>query len=252
MCYAAMARADLAECLREYDAFLDAGMFERLFWERVNRPTAGIRFPLAVDRYFLEPRNDAERKVTEAINAYRKIKAPEWEAEVFKQRKRYADAERALKAKPTKKAEADLGISSRKVEQLKGWLDGLKSMDNKPDDVAVHAMNYGPVIVQTEKGRMLTAMRYHCRLAGKPVSIDRQLPGLYNAFGAFLTVSSPQTAPIQGRIGANFFRPFWCAHPCAAQSALRPAKVGPLTDRSQPRSGHSPAADAWWSVNRSR
>jgi putative SOS response-associated peptidase YedK len=28
---------------------------------------------------------------------------------------------------------------------------------------------------------MLTAMRYHCRLAGKPPSIDRQLPGLYNA-----------------------------------------------------------------------
>jgi putative SOS response-associated peptidase YedK len=42
-------------------------------------------------------------------------------------------------------------------------------------------MNYGPVIVQTERGRMLTAMRYHCRLAGKPASIDRQLPGLYNA-----------------------------------------------------------------------
>lgn len=181
MCFAAMARADLAECLREYDAFLDTEMFERLFWERVNRPQSGIRFPLAIDRYFLEPRNDAERKVSEAINAYRKIKAPEWEAEIFKQRKRYADAERALKVKHTKKAEADLGISSRKVDQLKGWLNGLKSMDNKVDDVAVHAMNYGPVIVQTEKGRLLTAMRYHCRLAGKPASIDRQLPGLYNA-----------------------------------------------------------------------
>lgn len=61
----------------------------------------------------------------------------------------------------------------------------MKTFENKPDDVVVHAMNYGPVIVQTDRGRMLTAMRYHCRLAGKLASIDRQLPGLYNAFGAF-------------------------------------------------------------------
>jgi putative SOS response-associated peptidase YedK len=176
-----MARADLAECLREFDALLDVEAFERLFWERVNSPRAGIRFPLAIDRYFMQPRNDAEQKVKLAIEAYRAVKIPEWEQEIFKQRKRYADAERALRTKHTKKAEADLGISSRKVEQLKGWLDGTKTLENKPDDVVVHAMNYGPVIVQSDRGRMLTAMRYHCRLAGKPASIDRQLPGLYNA-----------------------------------------------------------------------
>lgn len=176
-----MARADLAAVLREYDAVLDGDTFERLFWERVNNPRAGIRFPLAIDRYFLKPRNDSEVRVKAAIDAYREIKIPEWEAEIFKQRKRYADAERALKVKHTKKAEADLGISSRKVEQLKGWLDGTKTFENKPDDVVVHAMNYGPVIIQTDQGRKLTAMRYHCRLAGKPASIDRQLPGLYNA-----------------------------------------------------------------------
>ena len=176
-----MVRADLAQCLREYDALLDADMFERLYWERVNSPRAGIRFPLAVDRYFMQPRSEAERKVKLAIDAYRAIKVPQWEQEIFKQKKRYADAERALNTKHTKKAEADLGISSRKIEQLKGWLDGMKTMENKPDDVVVHAMNYGPVIANTDKGRMLTAMRYHCRLAGKPASIDRQLPALYNA-----------------------------------------------------------------------
>jgi hypothetical protein len=42
-------------------------------------------------------------------------------------------------------------------------------------------MNYGPIITDTAEGRMLTAMGYHCRLAGKPATIDRQLPGLYNA-----------------------------------------------------------------------
>jgi putative SOS response-associated peptidase YedK len=201
MCYAALARADLANCLREYDAFIDADLFERLFWERVNAPRAGIRFPLAIDRYFLTPRTDAERRVKAAIDAYRAVKVPEWEAEIFKQRKRYADAERSLKVKHTKKAEAELGISSRKIEQLKGWLDGTKTLENKPDDVAVHPLTYGPVIVQTDQGRMLTAMRYHCRLAGKPASIDRQLPGLYNARKTSL---QEWWAPVFGRRHALF------------------------------------------------
>lgn len=181
MCYAAMARADLADCLRDFDAVLDTDMFEHLYWERVNSPRAGIRFPLTIDRYFLQPRNEAEARVKRAIDAYRAVKIPEWEQEIFKQRKRFADAERALKVKHTKKAQADLGISSRKIEQLKGWLDGTKTLDNKPDDLIVHAMNYGPVLVQSNGTRKLTAMRYHCRLAGKSASIDRQLPGLYNA-----------------------------------------------------------------------
>lgn len=176
-----MARADLAECLREFDALLDIETFERLFWERVNNPRSQVRFPLAMDRYFLQPRNDAEAKVKQAIDAYRAVKLPLWEQEVFKQRKRYADAERALKVKRTKKAESELGIASRKIEQLKGWIDGTKTFENKPDDLVVHAMNYGPLIIETEQGRRLTAMRYHCRLAGKPATIDRQLPGLYNA-----------------------------------------------------------------------
>lgn len=181
MCYAAMARADLAACLREHDALLDVHEFERLYYQRWNNPRAGIRFPLAIDRYFLTPRNSDEEKVKAAIERYRAIKIPEWEQEIFKQRKRHADAERALKTKQTKKAKADLDISSRKIEQLRGWLDGTKTLDNRADDFFVHPMVYGPVIVQTGKGAMLTAMRYHCRLASKPASLDRQLPGLYNA-----------------------------------------------------------------------
>ena len=176
-----MVRADLNECLREYDAFLDADRFEHLYSARVNNPSAGIRLPMAVDRYFLQSEIKSEGRIRDAIHAYRAIKIPEWEQEIFKQRKRYADAERALKNKPTKKAESDLGISSRKIDQLVRWLDGMKTMDSKASDTVVHAMNYAPVIIQTEKGRMLTPMRYHCRLAGKPSSIDRQLPGLYNA-----------------------------------------------------------------------
>jgi putative SOS response-associated peptidase YedK len=176
-----MTRADLETCLREYDAFLDVDAFELLYWERVNNPSAGIRFPIAIDRYFLQSENKNEGRIRDAIHAYRAIKIPEWEQEIFKQRKRYADAERALQKKYTKKAQSDLGIASRKIEQYLRWLTATKTLENTTGDTAVHAMNYAPVMLQTPKGHMLTAMRYHCRLAGKPSSIDRQLPGLYNA-----------------------------------------------------------------------
>lgn len=201
MCYAAMARADLAECLREYDATLDIETFEQLFWERVNNPRAGIRFPLAIERYFLEPRNADEAKVKAAIEAYRAIKIPQWEQEIFKQRKRYADAERALAIKRTKKIAAELGIAARKIAQLKSWLDGMKTLNNQLDDYFVHPMTYGPVLVQTAERRLLTAMRYHCRLAGKAASIDRQLPGLYNARKTSL---QDWWAPVFGRRHALF------------------------------------------------
>lgn len=36
-------------------------------------------------------------------------------------------------------------------------------------------------LVQTDAGRFVTPMRYHCRLAGKSAFIDVKLPGLYIA-----------------------------------------------------------------------
>jgi putative SOS response-associated peptidase YedK len=180
MCYAHMIRADLKAWLREFGASLDIATLEDLFSKRIDAPR-DVRFPLAMDRFFLQRQNDTELGLRDAIDAYRARRISEWEQEIFKQRKRYADAQRTLQTKPTKKAEADIGIASRKIEQLMGWLGGVKTLENKPDDAVVHAMNYGPIIADTGQGRILTAMRYHCRLAGKPAAIDRQLPGLYNA-----------------------------------------------------------------------
>ena len=42
-------------------------------------------------------------------------------------------------------------------------------------------MNYAPIVIN-DGGRVVVRLaRYHCRQAGKPASIDRQFPGLYNA-----------------------------------------------------------------------
>jgi hypothetical protein len=50
-------------------------------------------------------------------------------------------------------------------------------------------------------------MRYACRPAGKPAFYDKKFPGLYNALGAYLTVSCGYTKPNQRHISANCFRP---------------------------------------------
>jgi hypothetical protein len=111
-----MIRADLKAWLREFGALLDIATFEDLFLKRLDAPR-DFRFPLAVDRFFLQRQDDAELGLRGAIDAYRARRISEWEQDIFKQRKRYADAQRDLKTKPTKKAEADIGIASRKIEQ---------------------------------------------------------------------------------------------------------------------------------------
>jgi putative SOS response-associated peptidase YedK len=42
-------------------------------------------------------------------------------------------------------------------------------------------MYYAPIIIREGKENRLELARYHCRPKGKPASIDRQFPGLYNA-----------------------------------------------------------------------
>lgn len=42
-------------------------------------------------------------------------------------------------------------------------------------------MYYAPIIIREGNENQLVLARYHCRPKGKPASIDRQFPGLYNA-----------------------------------------------------------------------
>ena len=42
-------------------------------------------------------------------------------------------------------------------------------------------MHYAPIVVQDGERRVVRLARYHCRQAGKPASVDRKFPGLYNA-----------------------------------------------------------------------
>jgi len=58
-----------------------------------------------------------------AAYAFNATQATEWEQELFKQRKRLADAERALQTKTTKAATESKRIAGGKVDWLKGRVE---------------------------------------------------------------------------------------------------------------------------------
>jgi hypothetical protein len=55
-----------------------------------------VRVPKAMDLGFLDPQTEEERQVKALIDEFNTQQASEWEQELFKQRKRLADADRAL------------------------------------------------------------------------------------------------------------------------------------------------------------
>jgi hypothetical protein len=110
--------------------------------------------------------------------------------DTFKQKKRLADAQRNLKEKETKRAREDERIATNKIASYIERLTDLKRIESQPDDSRIFPMYFAPVVVTDAGRRVIRPMRYTCRLEGKPAFYDRKFPGTYNAFGAFLTVSS--------------------------------------------------------------
>jgi hypothetical protein len=187
MCFAALVSADLRRLEREFTGSINIAEFERTYWARVTHPKA-FKLPVALDRHFLATQ-PPESSIVAAITQYRKDRVPEWEAELFEQRKRHADAQRKLAKKMTKGAQKDLQVSADKVEQRLKWLSDFRDTQTTDDDTAVYPKHYAPLIVQTDTGRQITPMRYHCRLPGHAPEVDQRLEGNYNAFGALVSVS---------------------------------------------------------------
>src|SRR5207342_1615559 len=102
MCYSAQIQASYMRYLRETGAEMDIDQFVEIFGARVS--DSSIRIPRAVERWFDEPRNEAELKIRKLIDEYRAAEMSKLEREVFAQKKRLADAERTLASKPTKAA----------------------------------------------------------------------------------------------------------------------------------------------------
>ncbi|MBB5456558.1 hypothetical protein HDG33_000178 [Paraburkholderia sp. Cpub6] len=103
MCYSAQIQADYRKFVRTFGALMDIHEFVRLFFERAEG-ISKAKIPKAMEDAFVEPQNEAERGINALINQFTAGQATKLEQDLFKQRKRLADAERSLQTKITKAA----------------------------------------------------------------------------------------------------------------------------------------------------
>ncbi|MET0231431.1 MAG: SOS response-associated peptidase family protein [Rhodanobacteraceae bacterium] len=179
MCYSAQVRAGYRTYVREFGADVSLTQFYRTYWLRSQG--AKIRIPKAMDASFAEPGNDEERRIKALIDAYDAEQATRLEQELFKQRKRLADAERALQTKTTKAALGNRRIATEKVAWCLGKLHDLRRVELNDEDHRIFPGWYAPVVIERGGRRLVVPMRYQCRLAGKPAFYDTRFPGTYNA-----------------------------------------------------------------------
>jgi putative SOS response-associated peptidase YedK len=155
------------------------GRFKAMFHQRLTDDS--IKIGKALEANFYEPRTADEEQIKQYIDEYHRRKTAEWEGELFKQRKRLADAERDLKDKETKKALNDQRIAGSKIAQRLAWLADLKRTELKEEDSRIFPFWYAPVVVMEEGEYVVKPMRYHLRPNGKPAWYDKKYDGLYNA-----------------------------------------------------------------------
>jgi putative SOS response-associated peptidase YedK len=180
MCYSAQIKSAYAKFLREFGATLSMREFAQLQGFRIVEAKR-FNVPKAVDALFDHPASDGEREVKALIDRHRSAQATEWEQELFKQRKRLADAERSLASKPSKAAAESQRIATTKVDWLLGKLADLKRPARVDEDARFFPGWWVPVMIERDGERVVVPMRYQCRPAGKPASYDARFPGTYNA-----------------------------------------------------------------------
>jgi putative SOS response-associated peptidase YedK len=180
MCYSAEIVAEYRLYVRMFGADISLEEFHALYWARLN--DRSIKIPKAIDAWFAEAEGGRHAEIRGLIGQFAQQESTRLEQELFKQRKRIADAERKLQANPDLKGAAeDLRIAPRKVEQVRGWLDDLRRTELTAQDSRIYPGWHAPVIVMENGKRVIKPMRYQCRPAGKPVFYDRKFPGTYNA-----------------------------------------------------------------------
>ena len=179
MCYSAQIKALYLRYLKEFGAYLSIREFVALY--RLREADSRIKIPKALDLYFDHSQDEAGQPVRDLIKAHNARQAAEWEAELFKQRRRLADAERTLQTKATKAATESRRIATDKVQWLLGKLADLRRTVPEERDARIFPGWYAPVMIVENGQRVVKPMRYHCRPAGKPAHYDARYPGTYNA-----------------------------------------------------------------------
>jgi putative SOS response-associated peptidase YedK len=180
MCYSAQIKSDYLKFVRAHGAVLSIGDFFDLFWRRA-REAFGAKVPKSVEALFADPADDEQRKIKALIDESNAAEVTRLEQDLFKQRKRLADAERTLQTKLTKAASESRRIATDKIEWTLGKLAAIRRSELEDEDARIFPGWYAPVMVSEGGRRVIKPMRYGCRLAGKPAFYDLKFPGTYNA-----------------------------------------------------------------------
>ncbi|NYH26040.1 SOS response-associated peptidase family protein [Paraburkholderia bryophila] len=180
MCYSAQVQADYRKFVRMFGAIMDIGEFTRLFFERAEG-VSKAKIPKAMEHAFDEPQTDAEREIKASIDKFNSVQTSKLEQDLFKERKRLADAERTLQTKATKAAIESQRIATDKIAWTLGKLEDMQRAEPNARDSRIFPGHYAPVMIVENGRRVVKPMRYQCRIAGKPATYDVKYPGTYNA-----------------------------------------------------------------------
>jgi putative SOS response-associated peptidase YedK len=179
MCYSAQIRAEYKKYVRAFGATIDIKQYVEIYWQR--QQNKAIKIPRTIDFDFLGSKDGEEGELAKLIAGYNQAQTLASEQELFKQRKRLADAERSLSVKTTKAAQESQRIATDKIERLREKLDDLRRHTIKPRDGRFFPQWYAPVMICEEGRYVVKLMRYQCRPAGKPANYDVRYPGTFNA-----------------------------------------------------------------------
>jgi len=179
MYYSAQIWTSYQKYVRAFGADIDIATFARLYFERSQG--SGAKVPKGMDLAFQSPASEEERRIKALVDAINAASASQLEQELFKQKKRLADAERKLQTKTTKKALDDQRIATGKIDWALGKLSDLRRTREEPRDSRIFPGMHAPVMVWENGRRVVKPMRYQCRMAGTPALFDRKFPGTYNA-----------------------------------------------------------------------
>jgi putative SOS response-associated peptidase YedK len=174
-----MVEQDLRKAARMVGGEVDFSALEKLFSQRLGDDS--IRIARALEANFTSPASPVDERIRESIDRYRAKLRGGYETALFAQKKRLADAERALATRQTRKVLDDQRIATRKIAWNMGKLADLGRIEAREEDSRIFPMWYAPVVIQEGPRRVIRPMRYHCRPNGKPESYDRRYDGLYNA-----------------------------------------------------------------------
>ena len=113
MCYSAQIEADYRKYLRMFGASISLEEFYDLFWRRVGG--SKVKIPKAMEAAFGDPVSDDEQGIKALIDEFTVQQSMTLEQELFKQRKRLADARRTLETKTTRAATESQRIAADKI-----------------------------------------------------------------------------------------------------------------------------------------